>query len=280
MTIAEFTTSALHLLSGIPTARLDTEVLVADALGKNRAWVLAHSDFELPGDSLERLEKQISRRRRHEPLAYIRGHSEFFGREFEVTADTLQPRPETETMIEMFLARFPVGDGLTLADIGTGSGCLAITAKLERPPLTVLATDESLAALAVALRNGQALAAEIEWLKSDLITALPTAPDIILANLPYVPNEHTINQAAMNEPAMAIFGGVDGLDLYRALFEQLSERDWRPAHVFTESLPPQHAALTKIAADCGYEQIDQTDFIQLFSPAAQRSQPSARRTER
>ena len=266
--------TAIHTLedAGIPSARLDALVLLEDFTGKDRSWLLAHPEFE-PEDT-KTLNEQIERRAHHEPLAYIRGKSEFYGREFKVSADTLEPRSETESIIDLLktlnLQNSPlIKDGpLYMVDAGTGSGCLAITAKLEFPEIEVFGTDVSEAALKIAHMNNQALNAGVQFLHGSLLEPLieqNIAPDIIITNLPYVPNAHTINQAAMFEPCLAIFGGEDGLDLYRQLFAQLKDLARHPAYILTESLPFQHPALTQIAEAAGYALKTSQDFIQVFT---------------
>lgn len=265
-----YTTKKLEQAS-VPTARLDSLVLLEDALGKDKSYVLAHPELELVEPTLKKLNSKIERRLIHEPLAYIRGKSEFYGREFFVTADTLEPRPETETIIELLKSHLPplIKDGpLYIVDVGTGSGCLAATAKLEFPESDVLATDISNACLLIAKKNASALNADVQFLRGDLLEPLPDSvfknPYLIVANLPYVPDEHTINQAAMHEPRLAIFGGPDGLDIYRNMFKQIDNLKYKPQYVFTESLPFQHKDLTQIAAKSGYKLKTSEDFIQLF----------------
>ncbi len=255
------------------TARLDAEVLLADAFGKDRAWLLAHPEAIISPLVLRTLSRQLKRRQQHEPLAYIRGKSEFYGREFRVTAATLQPRPETETMIDLF--KLLKGNELRtlgkihVADIGTGSGCLAITTRLELPDTAVFATEINPKALKVAQQNAELLRAQVNFYKGNLIEPLKTilpfpSPLVILANLPYVPDTHTINKAAMQEPKVAIFGGPDGLDLYRQLFKQIEQLIQKPNFILTESLPPQHKELAAIAATAGYSLERSQDFIQVF----------------
>lgn len=252
-------------VAGIITARLDTLVLLEDAFGKDRAWLLAHQDSEIPASIQQELNEKITRRAHHEPLAYIRGKAEFFGREFIVSPATLQPRPETETMIEL-LKSLALPDGTTVADIGTGSGAIAITTKLERPHLIVHGTEIQPDALAIAHKNREKLAADVMLHEGDLLNPLMhTKIEVILANLPYVPDSHTINEAAMQEPAIAIFGGKDGLTPYRQLFTQITQRAQKPTHILTESLPFQHADLASIASTQGYQLQTSQDFIQLFS---------------
>jgi release factor glutamine methyltransferase len=153
-----------------------------------------------------------------------------------------------------------------IIDVGTGSGAIAITVALELPQTTVLATDIDPACLAVARQNCAKHSATVALLEGDLLAPLENQkPNIILANLPYVPDNHALNQAAMNEPRLAIFGGADGLDLYRRLFAQLTVLKHPPSHVYAESLPFQHAALAAIAAQHGYQLLQAEDFIQVFN---------------
>ncbi len=270
--------------AAVPNPRLDCLVLLQDVLQRDKSHILAHPEYILPSRMLELLNKQISRRANHEPLAYIRGKSEFYGREFIVSADTLQPRPETETMIDLvkelvkksqksfLLQSGPVTDDgnvrWIIVDVGTGSGCLAITAKLEFPEAEIIATDINPACLKIARQNAKNLDVDIKFYQGDLLQALPSTtyhlPLIILANLPYVPDSHTINRAAMHEPPTAIFGGADGLKLYRNMFEQIGMLIQKPHYVLTESLPFQHEDLAKIALRSGYQQSDNEDFIQVF----------------
>lgn len=265
--------------AGIPSARLDALILLEDAIGRDRAYLLAHPELELGKDTIEVLENHLNRRTRHEPLAYIRGKSEFYGREFLVTPATLQPRPETETMIDLLKHVYQIEDwGLgidepsSILDIGTGSGCIAITAKLEFPELQVLATEINEDALKIAEKNAQNLGANIEFHQGNLLEPISNlqspilSPLAILANLPYVPNKHTINKAAMQEPKIAIFGGSDGLDLYREMFSQISSSELRVSLVLTESLPFQHEELANIAAQHGFELFKSDDFTQAFRP--------------
>lgn len=254
--------------AGVSTARLDCLVLLEDALGKDRSWLLAHPETECKGPTLTLLNEQIERRVGHEPLAYIRSKSEFYGREFLVTADTLEPRSETETMIDLLKKHIPTSirvRPLYIVDVGTGSGCLGVTAKLDLPETEVWATDISKECIKIAEKNAKKLKADVQFYEGNLLEALPAktlqGPNIILANLPYVPDAHTINQAAMFEPKVAIFGGPDGLDIYRQLFLQMAAK---PHLVFTESLPFQHTELTQIAKAAGYKLKTSEDFIQVF----------------
>ncbi len=267
----------------VPTPDLDTEILLSNFLNQDRSWLHAHPEFILQRSDLRKLNQMVARRMMHEPIAYILGKQEFYGREFIVTPDTLTPRPETETMIELLLNQ--VGgwrsevEELQVVDVGTGSGCIIITAALEMSKVgglmskvTFIGLDISKSALKVAKKNSKVLKANVEFkhfdmMNDELSSILNLQTSIcILANLPYVPNNFKINLAATHEPPFAIYGGTDGLDYYRRLFEQLSKFTVYGLQftVLTESLPPQHKELEKIAKNSGFNQIQEQDFIQVF----------------
>ena len=264
--------------ANIPTARLDAELLLAHELRVNRSYLHTHLDTPLQRQSLQRLERMILRRVAHEPIAYILGRQEFYGREFIVSPDTLTPRPETETMIELLLKaangiQFGQVENLEIIDVGTGSGCIVITAALELTKISDLPSstfytglDISDKALEIARKNALKLGVRIDFRTFDItkealrIHSYKTTR-IVLANLPYIPNYFHINLAASHEPPFAIYGGKDGLDYYRSLFEGVSTADV----VLTESLPPQHPMLQSIAEKHGFRQHEESDFIQVFS---------------
>jgi release factor glutamine methyltransferase len=271
MNVNAWLSYALGVLTdaNIATARLDSLVLLEDCLQKDRAHLLAHPELELTRAQEKVLTGQILRRAAYEPLAYIRGKSEFYGRNFMIDHRVLEPRPESETIIDLLKAmKLPAK--CVIADIGTGSGMLAITAKLELPATTVIAVDIDSDCLAVARENAKRYRVDIPMFEGNLLAPLAglskaNAPFVILSNLPYVPDDFHINSAAMHEPKTAIFGGPDGLDHYRHLFEQTDSLDTKPSYILTESLPPQHPDLADIAAAYGYTQQAEDDFIQLFT---------------
>lgn len=272
MTIAKTTTTGTKqlLAAGIETARLDTLVLVCDVTGKNRTHLLAHPELELTHEQLAEFKKLLKRRISHEPLAYIRGKTEFYGREFIITPDVLEPRPESEAMIEFLkLPSIRSTETPIIIDVGTGSGALAITAKLALPNATVFGIDIDPNCLEVARKNAAKNAAEVEFIIGDLLSDVSKFEDqqplVILANLPYVPDNYPINQAASHEPKIALFGGPDGLDLYRILFAQLAKLRSRPITIMTESLASQHEALITIAATSGLSHAEELDLIQVFN---------------
>jgi release factor glutamine methyltransferase len=271
MTVQEFLSASVKTLeqAGVPSARLDCLVLLEDSLDRGRASILAHPEAELSEKTEVELNKKIAQRALHTPLAYIRGKVEFYGREFIISRQVLAPRPETETMIDLLKSVEGLGSRGKVADIGTGSGAIAVTAKLELPGVEVFATDIDANVLPVARLNAQKHATDVHFLHGDLLQplySLPFTVSVILANLPYVPERYAINQAAEHEPKHAIFAGKDGLNLYRRFWSQISSmnRRWQPKFVFTEALPPQHGDLAELADAAGYGLIQSEDFVQAF----------------
>jgi release factor glutamine methyltransferase len=260
--------------SGIGTARLDCLVLLEDIMSKDRSWLLAHPEFELTTKQSTKLKNLLSQRAQHIPLAYVRGQTEFYGRTFVVNNSVLEPRPESETMIDM-LKKVDFNtlkdvkssgklEQIKLADVGTGSGALGITAKLECPDLDVELLEIDKEALKVAKTNVDLFTLNISAIESDLLSASSSDLDVLLCNLPYVPDNFQINTAAGHEPNIAIFGGPDGLDVYRRLFDQIKKRSIQPLLILNEAMPPQHDTLESIANSSGYNLIDRQDFIQVF----------------
>ena len=258
-------TSKLEL-AGIGTARLDMLVLLEDELKRDRSWLLAHLETPLQGGSLQRLKMLCSRRIKHEPLSYIRGKTEFYGRQFHVNKPVLEPRPESEAIIEeLKWLRLPMRP--RIADIGTGSGALAVTAKLEIPAAHILATDIDAKCLKIAAKNAKKHGVKVDIFHGDLLhplSAMSFQLSAIIANLPYVPARYRINQAALQEPAAAIYGGGDGLEVYRRLFSQLMSHYNKPRFVLTESMPNQHINLAAVAETAGFAHRRTNDFIQVF----------------
>ncbi len=267
MIISKWLNDATKLLKevGIKSARLDCLLLLEDELQKSREWLLAHDSHQLSMTELSNLNKKVERRVKREPLAYIRGTQEFYGRAFYVSEDVLIPRPESESVINLLLsskAQRPT----SILDIGTGSGCLAITAKLEFPDVKVIASDISISALKVARANAKELSADIEFINCDL---LPTAnyqlPTTILANLPYVPSGLITSPEIEKEPALALFSGNDGLDLYRKFWNQVEDLNFKPEHIITESLKDQHEEMVVLAEKAGFTLEKTETLAQLFS---------------
>lgn len=204
--------------AAIPAPRLTAEVLLAHAARCDRTWLFAHSDEELREVWWIHFGRYLHERLQGKPTQYITGHQEFYGRDFRVTPDVLIPRPETEHLVEAALKFAPAAE--RIADLGTGSGALAITLALESGK-AVVGTDISEAAARVAGENARRLQAAVQWSVCDLGSALAAgAFDLVVSNPPYVPesDEATVQREVREyEPRVAVFGGLDGLDIYRRL---------------------------------------------------------------
>ena len=237
-------------------ARLETRILAAAALAVDPVWLIAHDTDLLDEDRRSTLDTWFARRLAGEPVAYILGQREFYGRPFRVGPATLIPRPETEHLVEAALARLPA-DGRVL-DIGTGSGCIAITVKLERPDARVTAVDLSPDALAVARDNAKHLDAAIEWLESDLFTALGDRQfDLIVSNPPYVPegDPHLAAGDVRHEPRSALTSGADGLDAIRAIARQAPAYLANGGWLLLEHGYDQGEAVPALLRAAGYDEV-------------------------
>jgi release factor glutamine methyltransferase len=206
---------------GLSTPRLDAELIVAQVLGLPRIQLYVQSDRPLSATELGDIRGLIKRRQAGESVAYLVGKKEFWGLELAVDARVLVPRPDTETLIEEARARLDGVEAPRIADVGTGSGALAVTLAKLRPDAVVFASDVSAGALEVARGNGERLGVAVTFLEGDLAAPLlPHAPfRLIVANLPYIPSGELagLPPEVRAEPALALDGGADGLDLVRRL---------------------------------------------------------------
>ena len=266
MTVSYWLKTATQYLQSksIVTARLDALVLLEDTILIDRAKVLAEPTTELSNAAVAALQKLLIRRGRNEPLAYIRGRAEFYGRVFKVSPAVLVPRPESETMIELLKTLPDLPAAPRIADVGSGSGALGIIAALELPDAQVDLLEIDQAAIEMSEINVAYHTTHISVIKSDLLAGASDEYDVLLCNLPYVPDEYEINQAAMHEPSIALFAGSDGLELYRQLFDQLRNSTNCPLYILCEAFPDQHATITSIAASIGYETVQTEDFITVL----------------
>ncbi len=197
------------------SARIEARLLAAAALQRDTTWLIAHGD---EAAELTRLTPFLHRRLNGEPVAYILGQREFYGRVFKVSPAVLIPRPETEHLVEAALQQMP--SGASVLDLCTGTGCVAITLKLERPDGSVTATDLSFDALAVAKANAAALNATVSFHPGDLFAPVVGQRfDLIVSNPPYIAAADThLDQGDVRfEPRLALASGTDGLDLIRRL---------------------------------------------------------------
>jgi release factor glutamine methyltransferase len=217
--------SAVLARAGIENARLDAQILLCFVMNIERSVLYAYPERMVSPEQEQRYQALIERRRQHEPIASITGHKEFYGLDFSVDSRVLIPRPETELLVEAALTsvnrRLNAGQIPIVADIGTGSGAIAVTIAVTEPRLpSIYACDISPDALAVAHTNArhQHVEERIHFLQGDLVAPLPEAIDLLLANLPYVgTNEKTAmtEEVLAHEPHLALFSGPDGLGLLR-----------------------------------------------------------------
>lgn len=221
-TLRELLADAARQLADVSQSpRLDAELLLAAALKRPRSYLHAWPERIPELESSARFDAWLNRRRTGEPVAYILGWREFWSLELEVTPDTLIPRPETELLVELALERLPEDHQAMVADLGTGSGAIALAVALERPQARIVATDQSLATLIVARRNARRLnIASVEFRQGDWCAPLAGERfDLIVANPPYIAAADPCWQAGelRFEPSRALIAGEDGLDALRAI---------------------------------------------------------------
>jgi release factor glutamine methyltransferase len=221
----------------VPSFTLAAELLLLHVLGRDRTWLYAHPEGQLSNADSERFFALIKRRAAGAPTQHLTGKQEFWGLEFEVTPDVLIPRPETEHVIEVALDRLAVrelragrkqtltGENLQVADIGTGSGCIAIAMAKELPASTIYATDISAAALAVARRNAlrHRLSERMRFSEGNLLDTVPTQFDLVASNPPYIGRRESaalMREVRDHEPEIALYGGEEGYELYADLITQ------------------------------------------------------------
>jgi release factor glutamine methyltransferase len=225
----------------VPSAALAAELLLLHVMQRDRTWIYAHPESLLSGDQWQHYFALVARRAAGTPVQYLTGRQEFWGLDFEVTPDVLIPRPETEHVVEVALARMCArrSETLRVADVGTGSGCLAVALAAELPRARIFATDISAAGLAIARRNAakHGVATRIEFLECNLLDAFlrdgaarAAAPDVafdlIVSNPPYVALADAASlqrEVRDHEPAAALFAGESGLDVYAPLIRQAEE---------------------------------------------------------
>lgn len=248
----------------IGSAQLDAELLLCHILSCDRIWLHAHSKEALDGQVIDQLTNLVKRRLGREPIAYITSRKEFYGRDFIVTADVLIPRPETEDIID--LVRQYADRGCRALDVGTGSGCIGITVKLEHPDINMTLSDVSDAALLVARQNAVQLGAKpIRYIVSDLLDHWlshdnPKAFDMIVANLPYVDKTWTTSPETQHEPALALYAEAHGCELIFKLIKQSAGLLDPRGHLIVEADPEQHQSIIEYANQYGFKCAEQRGY--------------------
>jgi len=266
MTVGEAIIDARGWLatSKVSSARLDAELLLGHILGRDRAWLLAHDDTELTPEERQMYAIIIHKRTRRIPLVHLTGKREFYGLDITITPDVLTPRVETEQMVDWAIKYAP--ENSRLIDIGTGSGAIAIAIAVNRDDLKITGTEISVPALAVAQNNASDHDTPVTLIKSDLWDQVDGQFETIVTNLPYLRDDarDELMEEVKYEPEVALFGGNDGLDLYRRFLVDLRRHLVPGGFLFTECDPWQHEPLIAIAAKYDLRPVEQGYFILGF----------------
>ena len=242
VTIQNALAEATAALAGseLKQARLEAGSLLGHVLNRDRTFMLAHAEHVLDSDLLVRFQSLVVRRAAGEPLQYLTGQQEFFKLDFEVTPEVLIPRPESEALVEAALELLPKDQPSRIADIGTGSGCLAISILHDLPNARGIATDISAAALKVARRNAvlHSVAERLDLVESDLLSGVEPSEqfDLVVSNPPYIPDGDfdSLQPEVKREPRSALAGGSDGLDIVRRLLREAPARMRTRGHLVFE----------------------------------------------
>jgi len=248
-TIAEALYNASELLTEneITSVHLDAEVILSFIIKKPREYLYTHPEKILSTAQSTAYKKLISKRAKHFPVAYITGHKEFFGLDFLVNENVLIPRPETEFLVEQTItAARQAKNNITIADIGTGSGCVAVALAKNLPETKIFATDISKKALQLAKKNAGRRGVQVNFLRGHLLTPLKNKKiDIIVANLPYLPRDYK-HDSIKFEPKIALYAANSGLSLYEKLFQQIARLKHQPKFILIEAGSIQIKSLVKI----------------------------------
>jgi len=243
-------------------AQADAEQLLLHVLGKNKSWLMAHGDKEFAGDEAARYFELIDRRRKGKPIQYITGKTEFYGLSYHVTPDVLIPRPETEHLVEKAIELATRFEQPRILDVGTGSGAIAVALARKLPHARIMATEICSRALAVARENAVSNRVDLRFFEGDLLA--PVAGErfeIIVSNPPYVPcgDRATLSvEVREHEPALALFAGDDGLDVYRRLIPAAFGALTYGGFVALEIGYGQSTAIADLLARAGFVQ---TEFV-------------------
>jgi release factor glutamine methyltransferase len=249
-------TEQLALSSVSP--RLDVELLLLYVLGKPRIYIYTYPDQFLTVQQLTAFRKLLLRRIAGEPIAYIIGHKEFWSQDLIVNKNVLIPRPETELLVELALKKYSAEEKIVCADLGTGSGAIAVALAVERPGWEIIATDKHQAALAVAQNNAQRLGVDnIKFYKGSWCRVLPRKKyNLIISNPPYIAKHDSHLRSNIKfEPKQALVAGIDGLDAIRTIVKQAKSKLVKHGVLMLEHGYNQSAAVRQIMLDYCYADV-------------------------
>lgn len=257
--------AASQLAASSTSPRLDAELLLAAALERPRSYLHAWPELVVPAKTLARFTDLVARRQSGEPIAYLLRRWEFWSLSLEVNAATLIPRPETELLVALALERLPFDRQVKVADLGTGSGAIALALATERPQAQIVATDQSAAALAVARRNAERLnLQQISFRQGHWCEPLSGERfDLIVANPPYIASSdaHWQSGALRFEPACALVAGADGLEDLRAIIDAVPSYLDLGAWLLLEHGYDQGSSVPQLLAERGFMEVrDYADF--------------------
>jgi len=249
-----------QLKNSSPTPALDAQVLLAHSLGQDRTYLIAHAKDTLDTETGSRFEKLVAQRINGIPVAYLTGEQEFWSLPIRVTADTLIPRPETELLVELALEKIP-GDGkFIIADIGTGSGAIAIAIASERKDSSVIASDRSAKAIEVARQNVDRLGIDnVEFVQGETFDPFPGKKfNLVVSNPPYVPESdpHLAQGDVRFEPRSALAAGPEGIDVIRQIVEQAKDYLAPLGWLMIEHGYDQESAVEELFERAGFEEIE------------------------
>ena len=263
LSIAEAVFEATQVLrtAGVPESRREAGSLLAHVIQKDRTFLISHAEEKLEPHTVHEFRDAVERRAAGEPLQYIKGHQDFYGRAFRVTPDVLIPRPETELLVE---AALELMNGSRFCDVGTGSGCIAVTLLCERPDCQAVGLDVSPAALAIARENAgaQRVDQRIEFLVSDCFDALAenTARfDLIVSNPPYVAADVVAGlqrEVKDHEPMVALSPGADGLSIIKRLIRDAARFLRKDGHMLLEIGFDQSEAVSELVSHSEFDLVE------------------------
>lgn len=272
LSIADFLAISTKTLSkaGIASARLDSELILAHILRRSREWLLAHNATALTQPQQQQARQLLLQRTQRQPIAYLTGRRDFYGHSFLVNEQVLVPRPESEVILAILDELAQDHHLRTVLDVGTGSGCLAISIKLAHPDLAVSACDISESALPVARLNATRLlpsGQQIKFYQSDLLSDLPVGSqfNLIVANLPYLsPVKNGLSPELAYEPAIALYADDDGLSLIKQLVATAPARLTPGGYLLLEMDTDQTETVASYATGYRYQVVKQEPFHLLI----------------